>query len=59
MAVQRLQKILASAGVDSHRKCEELILSGLVQVNKNVVDKLPAFAVPEKDVITVLNIKKD
>jgi 23S rRNA pseudouridine2605 synthase len=59
MAVQRLQKILASAGVDSRRKCEELILSSLVQVNKNVVDKLSAFAVPEKDVITVLNIKKD
>jgi 23S rRNA pseudouridine2605 synthase len=53
MAVQRLQKILAAAGVDSRRKCEELILSGLVQVNKNVVDKLPAFADPEKDVITV------
>jgi len=53
MAVQRLQKILASAGVDSRRKCEELIISGVVEVNKSVVDKLPAFADPEKDVITV------
>ena len=53
MTVQRLQKILAAAGIDSRRKCEELILSGLVCVNKNVVDKLPAFADPEKDVITV------
>ncbi len=53
MAIQRLQKILASAGVDSRRKCEELIISGVVQVNKNIVDKLPAFADPEKDVITV------
>jgi 23S rRNA pseudouridine2605 synthase len=53
MAVQRLQRILASAGVDSRRKCEELIKSGVVQVNKNIVDKLPAFADPEKDVITV------
>lgn len=53
MAVQRLQKILAAAGVDSRRKCEELILSGLVQVNKKVVDKLPAFSDPENDVITV------
>jgi 23S rRNA pseudouridine2605 synthase len=53
MAEQRLQKILAAAGIDSRRKCEELILSGLVRVNKNVVDKLPAFADPEKDVITV------
>ena len=53
MAEQRLQKILAAAGVDSRRKCEELILSGVVRVNKNVVDKLPAFADPEKDIITV------
>jgi 23S rRNA pseudouridine2605 synthase len=53
MAVQRLQKILAAAGIDSRRKCEELILRGLVQVNKNVVDKLPAFADPEKDIITI------
>jgi 23S rRNA pseudouridine2605 synthase len=53
MAEQRLQKILAAAGIDSRRKCEDLILSGLVQVNKNVVDSLPAFADPEKDVITV------
>jgi len=53
MAEQRLQKILAAAGIDSRRKCEELILSGLVRVNKKIVDKLPAFADPEKDVITV------
>ncbi|MBN2181337.1 MAG: rRNA pseudouridine synthase [Sedimentisphaerales bacterium] len=53
MAVQRLQKILASAGIDSRRKCEELILSGIVRVNKKVVDELPAFADPDKDVITV------
>ena len=53
MAEQRLQKILAAAGIDSRRKCEELILSGVVRVNKNVVDKLPAFADSEKDIITV------
>lgn len=53
MVVQRLQKILASAGIDSRRKCEELIISGVVKVNKSVVDELPAFADPEKDVITV------
>jgi len=53
MATQRLQKVLAAAGVDSRRKCEELILSGAVQVNRKVVDKLPTFADPEKDVITV------
>jgi 23S rRNA pseudouridine2605 synthase len=53
MAQQRLQKILAAGGVDSRRKCEELILSGAVRVNGKVVDNLPAFADPEEDVITV------
>ena len=53
MAEQRLQKVLAAAGVDSRRKCEELILDGAVRVNRKVVDKLPAFVDPEKDVITV------
>ena len=53
MAEQRLQKILASAGVDSRRNCEELILEGNVRVNRKVVDTLPAFADPDKDIITV------
>jgi 23S rRNA pseudouridine2605 synthase len=53
MAVQRLQKILASAGIDSRRKCEELILAGAICVNRKPVDNLPAFADPERDVITV------
>ncbi len=53
MAEQRLQKVLAAAGIDSRRKCEELILSGAVQVNRKVVDALPAFVDPQKDVITV------
>lgn len=53
MAEQRLQKVLAAAGVDSRRKCEELILDGAVRVNRKVVDKLPAFVDAEKDVITV------
>ena len=53
MATQRLQKVLAAAGIDSRRKCEQLILSGAVQVNRKLVDTLPAFVDPEKDVITV------
>jgi len=53
MAEQRLQKVLASAGVDSRRKCEELIVSGAVRVNGKVVDKLPAFVDPERDSIIV------
>jgi len=57
MAKQRLQKVLAAAGLNSRRKCEELILSGVVQVNRKVVDKLPAFVDPHKDIITVNNKK--
>jgi len=53
MPEQRLQKVLAAGGVDSRRKCEELILSGVVRVNGKVVDKLPAFVDLERDVITV------
>ena len=53
MTKQRLQKILASAGVASRRKCEQLICDGAVLVNKEVIDRLPAFADPDKDVITV------
>jgi 23S rRNA pseudouridine2605 synthase len=53
MTEQRLQKVLAAAGVDSRRKCEELILDGVVRVNRKVVDKLPAFVDPDKDIITV------
>lgn len=50
---QRLQKVMAAAGVNSRRKCEELILEGEVRVNRKVVDKLPAFVDPQKDIITV------
>ena len=50
---QRLQKVLAAAGVDSRRHCEELILTGQVAVNGQIVDTLPAFVDPEKDRITV------
>jgi 23S rRNA pseudouridine2605 synthase len=53
MAERRLQKVLAAAGVDSRRKCEELILEGIVRVNGKVVEKLPFFVDPEKDIITV------
>jgi pseudouridine synthase len=53
MVEERLQKVLAAAGVDSRRKCEELILNGAVRVNRKVVDELPAFVDPDKDVVTV------
>ena len=53
MPKQRLQKILAAAGIASRRHCEDLILAGAVRVNRKVVDTLPAFADPENDIITV------
>jgi 23S rRNA pseudouridine2605 synthase len=53
MAKERLQKILAAAGVASRRKCEELILEGQVRVNGKMVESLPAFADADKDAITV------
>lgn len=53
MAKERLQKIMASAGVASRRQCEEMILQGVVSVNGRVVSELPAFADPDTDVIMV------
>ncbi|MDO8303520.1 MAG: pseudouridine synthase [Sedimentisphaerales bacterium] len=53
MAKERLQKILAAAGIASRRNCEELILNGVVKVNGKVADSLPVFADPEEDTITV------
>jgi 23S rRNA pseudouridine2605 synthase len=49
---ERLQKIMARAGLCSRRACEELISSGKVLVNGQVVS-LGAKADPEKDTITV------
>ncbi|MBH5318000.1 rRNA pseudouridine synthase [Paenibacillus sp. GSMTC-2017] len=51
--MERLQKILAQAGVASRRKCEELILSGAVEVNGEKVTTLGVKADPATDVITV------
>ncbi|MCX5633716.1 MAG: pseudouridine synthase [Phycisphaerae bacterium] len=53
MPKERLQKILAAAGIDSRRNCEQLILSGFVSVNGKIVDTLPVFADRETDIITV------
>ncbi|RIV19599.1 rRNA pseudouridine synthase [Alicyclobacillaceae bacterium I2511] len=50
---ERLQKVLADAGVASRRKCEQLILAGRVSVNGNVVTTLGTKADPMRDVLTV------
>ena len=52
-AGERLQKILATAGVCSRRKAEELILAGRVQVNGKVVTELGTKADGARDHIRV------
>ena len=49
----RLQKILAAAGIASRRKAEEIILEGRVQVNGTTVTELGTRADPHKDHIRV------
>jgi len=53
MTQERLQKILAAAGVASRRKAEEIILAGRVRVNGRVVAELGAKADATRDHIEV------
>jgi len=50
---ERIQKLLANAGIDSRRKVEEMILQGRVAVNGRVVTTLPILIDPAKDKIDV------
>jgi pseudouridine synthase len=50
---ERLQKIIATAGICSRRKAEELIIMGQVLVNGEVVNTLGAKADPHNDIISV------
>jgi 23S rRNA pseudouridine2605 synthase len=50
---ERLQKIIAAAGIASRRNAEKLIASGAVSVNGQTVTKLGAKADPERDHIRV------
>ncbi len=49
--MERVQKVLARAGVASRRKCEEFILQGRVKINKKVINKLGTKVDPKKDII--------
>ncbi len=49
----RLQKFLASAGIASRRKCEEMIAEGRVKVNGAVVARLGEKVDPAADVVEV------
>ena len=51
--VERLQKLIAAAGIASRRKAEELITQGRVQVNGQTVTELGAKADPARDHIRV------
>src|SRR5690606_22195960 len=51
MALTRLQKILARAGISSRSKAETLITSGRVRVDGKIVSELGAKADPRRSVI--------
>ena len=51
--MERLQKVLARAGVASRRASEELILAGRVRVNGRVVTELGTKVDPHKDRVEV------
>ncbi len=51
--MERLQKIIARAGIASRRKAEELIQAGLVELNGRTVRQLGVRADPRRDDIRV------
>lgn len=50
---ERLQKVMAAAGIASRRASEELIAAGRVQVNGQTVTEMGMKVDPDKDKITV------
>ncbi len=52
---ERLQKILAKAGIASRRKAEQLILEGRIRINGRVVSEVGSKADPILDTITCDN----
>ena len=51
--MERLQKVMAKAGVDSRRKCEEIIEAGRVKVNGDLVTELGTKVDPKEDKVVV------
>jgi 23S rRNA pseudouridine2605 synthase len=50
---QRLQKVLAAAGLGSRRQCEDLITSGRVEVDRKVVTQLGTRVDPDRQAVRV------
>ena len=50
---ERLQKVMAAAGLGSRRACEQMIVEGLVSVNGQTLRKLPVLVDPTRDRILV------
>ncbi|MGY5215343.1 pseudouridine synthase [Clostridium butyricum] len=48
---ERLQKYMASCGIASRRKCEELILLGKVKVSGNIIEELGFKVNPLEDIV--------
>ena len=53
MEEMRLQKYLATSGIASRRKCEEMILDGQIKVNGLVITEVGTKINPEKDKLYV------
>jgi len=53
MTAERLQKVLAGAGVASRRKAEEIVAAGRVRVNGSIVTEMGVKVDPRRDRIEV------